>query len=124
MVKERIQGMRKGTTDVPNWTHSFRVRDALIPGDLSHEAVLGGMLHDIVEDGNTSLKELHDMGFPDRVVALVDLCSHDTSVVESDARWVKMITRLVDAKDGEAWAIKVADLIGNLHSCHTMPEVK
>lgn len=29
LVKERITGFRKGTTDIPNWTHSFHVRDAL-----------------------------------------------------------------------------------------------
>ena len=122
LVKERIQGMRKGTIDVPNWTHSFHVRDALIATDFAHEVVLSGMLHDIVEDGNTSLSDLHGMGFPDRVVALVDLCSHDMAVVGSEARWLKMMGRLVDAGDRDAWAIKVADITDNLRSCHTMPE--
>ena len=122
LVKERIKGMRKGTADIPNWTHSFHVRDALIVGDFSHEVVLGGMLHDIVEDGNTSIDNLRELGFSERVLKLVDLCSHDSQVKESEARWVKMIVRLVDAKDRDAWAIKVADIIDNLRSCHTMPK--
>lgn len=124
LVKERITGFRKGTIDDPNWEHSFRVRDILHEHDYSYEVLLGGLLHDIIEDGNTSLKDLADMGFPDRVVELVDLCSHYMSVVGSEARWTKMMARLVDAKDGDAWAIKIADIIDNLRSCHTMPEDK
>ena len=124
LVKERITGMRKGTTDVPNWTHSLRVRDVLQAQGFNAETVLGGLLHDIVEDGNASLDDLRTLGFSKRVIDLVDLCSHDQTVTGSEARWVKMVARLSNVNDRDAWAIKLADLIDNLRSCHTMPEEK
>ena len=39
-----------------------------------------------------------------------------------DARWTKMIARLIDTQDKDAWAIKCADLLDNYASSHTMPE--
>lgn len=124
LVKERITGFRKGTTDVPNWTHSLRVRDTLQRYGYSEDVILAGLLHDIVEDGNTSLEELKEIGFSENVVHLVDLCSHNLSIVGSEARWMTMMARLVTANNPSAWAIKLADIIDNLHSCHTMPPEK
>lgn len=122
LVKGCIQGMRKGTTNIPNWTHSFRVRDALRTHEFSNDVVLAGLLHDTIEDGNISIDNLRGVGFSDHVVVLVDLCSHDPTVVGGEARWIKMVARLVDAKNQDAWAIKIADITDNLRSCHTMPE--
>jgi len=122
LVKERITGFRKGTTDVPNWTHSLRVRDALQKHGFSEDVIMAGLLHDIVEDGNTSLEELKELGFSEAVIQLIDLCSHNQSVAGTEARWLTMMARLTAAHNPSAWAIKLADLIDNLHSCHTMPE--
>lgn len=122
LVQTRILGMRKGTSDVPNWTHSFHVRDILRSHNFSDEVVLAGLLHDIVEDGNTSFDDLHEMGFSERVVALVDLCSHDMAMQDGDLRWRKMMARLEEAGDADAWAIKVADITDNLRSSNTLPE--
>ncbi len=124
LVIERIGGFRKGTTDIPNWIHSVHVQSALQRHGFSDEVVMAGLLHDIVEDGNTSLDDLRSMGFSSRVIALVDLCSHDQTVVGSEARWITMMARLIDAHDQDAWAIKIADITDNLRSCHTMPEDK
>jgi (p)ppGpp synthase/HD superfamily hydrolase len=79
------------------------------------EVVLAGLLHDIVEDGNTSLKELAALGFSSRTVQLVDLSSHDDAIFDKDERWAQMVYRLEEAHDSEAWAVKVCDLIDNLH---------
>lgn len=122
LVQSRIQGFRKGTTDVPNWTHSFHVRDALVKFGFPEEVCLAGLLHDIVEDGDVTFDELRTQGFSERVVHLVDLCSHDKSIPDGDGRWVKMLARLVDARDKDAWAIKIADITDNLRSCHTMSD--
>lgn len=122
LVQTHILGFRKGTTDVPNWTHSFRVRDILVSHGFSDEVCLAGLLHDIVEDGNVSLQRLKDEGFSDRVVELVDLCSHDNELVGGEVRWVNMMARLARVGDADAWAIKMADLTDNLRSCHTMSE--
>jgi (p)ppGpp synthase/HD superfamily hydrolase len=90
----------------------------------SEQVVLAGLPHDIVEDGDFSTDKLLARGFVQEVVALVDLCSHDSTVSGSEARWVKMISRLIDANSREAWAIKIADITSNLRSCHTMPVEK
>lgn len=120
LVQTRIPGMRKGTTDKPAYTHSFHVRDLLEEHGYSPEVCLAGLLHDIVEDGGVSLEELRAAGFSECVVRLVDLCSHDASIEGTDARWVVMIARLVQAGDSDAWAIKVADLVDNLMDSGTM----
>ena len=120
LVLTRIPGMRKGTTDKPAYTHSFHVRDLLEEHGYGFDVCLAGLLHDIVEDGGVSLAELRAAGFSERVVGLVDLCSHDASIEGNDARWVVMIARLVQADDSDAWAIKVADLLDNLRDSGTM----
>jgi len=121
LVTERIPGFRKGTSDVPAFTHSISVSDSLQKIGCTWDVHIAGLLHDIVEDGDTALEELKELGFSDRTVALVDLCSHDESVQGGEARWVKMIARLVEANDLDAWTIKLADILDNLRSCHTMP---
>jgi len=122
LVTERIPGFRKGTSDVPAYIHSINVADSLQKIGCTWDVHLAGLLHDIVEDGDTSLQELKRFGFSDRTIELVDLCSHDKSVQGGDARWVKMIARLVERNDQDAWVIKLADILDNLRSCHTMPE--
>jgi (p)ppGpp synthase/HD superfamily hydrolase len=120
LIQTRIPGFRKGT-DVPAYTHSEHVYDMLVRYGLSEEICLAGLLHDVIEDGDTSLEELSSLGFSDRTVELVSLCTHDmTSSEGGDALWVKMIARLIDAKDRGAWLIKLADLFDNAQSADTM----
>ncbi len=114
LISERIPGTRKGALEAA-WIHSRRVSERLARHGYKLEVVLAGLLHDIVEDGNTSLKELLDLGFSSRTVQLVDLSSHDNAVIDKDERWAQMVLRLEQAGDSEAWAIKVCDLIDNLH---------
>jgi len=120
LVQTRIPGMRKGTTDKAAYTHSFHVRDLLEEHGYGPEVCLAGLLHDIVEDGGVSLEELRAAGFSERVVRLVNLCSHDAAIEGTDARWVVMMARLVQVGDSDAWAIKVADLVDNLRDSGTM----
>ncbi len=100
----------------------FHVRDLLVEHGYGPEVCLAGLLHDIVEDGGVSLGELRAAGFGERVVELVDLCTHDASIEGNDARWIVMMARLVQAGDSDAWAIKVADLADNLRDSGTMEE--
>jgi (p)ppGpp synthase/HD superfamily hydrolase len=120
LIQTRIPGFRKGT-DVPAYSHSEHVYDILVKYGLAEEICLAGLLHDVIEDGDTSLDELTALGFSDRTVALVSLCTHDMTSSESgDARWVKMIARLIEANDRAAWLIKLADLFDNAQSADTM----
>jgi (p)ppGpp synthase/HD superfamily hydrolase len=114
LISERIPGTRKGSLEAA-WVHSKRVAERLTRHGYAQEVVLAGLLHDIVEDGNTSLKELLQLGFSSRTVQLVDLSSHDDAIFDKDVRWAQMVYRLERANDSDAWAVKVCDLIDNLH---------
>ncbi len=114
LIAERIPGTRKGALEAA-WVHSQRVSERLARHGYKLEVVLAGLLHDIVEDGNTSLKELSDLGFSSRTVHLIDLSSHDDAIIDKDERWAQMVFRLEKAGDSDAWAVKVCDLIDNLH---------
>ncbi len=83
---------------------------------------LAALLHDIVEDGNTSLEELVEMGFTRRIVELVYLCSHNTKVENKTERWTLMMAKLTEARDEEAWCIKLIDLSDNLKQSRGLSE--
>lgn len=119
LVQARIPGFRKGS-DIPAYTHSLRVRDILLAHGFDSETCIAGLLHDVIEDSDVTFDELKTLEFSDRVIALVDLCSHDETIKTGDARWMKMMARLVDANDVHAWAIKLADILDNVRSCGTM----
>lgn len=118
LVKERIQGERKGLPGEPNYKHSIRVYEKV--SELHHwddpdmEMFLAALLHDIVEDGNTSYRELVDMGFSRKTVELVYLCTHDSAIENPAERWTLMIAKLIEARSEEAWCIKLIDLADNL----------
>ena len=114
LINDRIPGTRKGALEAA-WIHSRRVSERLERHGYGLEVILAGLLHDIVEDGNTSLQELSDLGFSSRTVHLIDLSSHDDAILDKDERWAQMVFRLEQAQDSEAWAVKVCDLIDNLH---------
>lgn len=118
LVKERIQGTRKGLPDELNYLHSFRVMDMVSAhhhwDDPDYHLFTAALLHDIVEDGGVSFEELENMGFTARTIELVRLCSHRMDIKNSTERWVLMIAKLVRAKDEDAWRIKMADLVDNL----------
>ncbi len=115
LVKAKIQGSRKGLPSIPAYEHSIRVGELIrdMKGSTSDTA-LAALLHDIVEDGGVSLSELKTLGYSDETVRLVDLCTHDISIKDSDVRWVCMVARLAKANDPDAWAIKLADIYDNL----------
>lgn len=121
LVKDNITGHRKGLPDVPAYEHSLRVGELIRKqeGWVSNLA-LAALLHDIMEDGGISLEELKNRGFNDEIVHLVDLCSHDLSISDSNARWVNMVARLTNEGNKDAWAIKLADIYDNLHECHML----
>lgn len=121
LVKTRILGTRKGSEE-PAFQHSLRVAQKIRELGFPDEVILAAMLHDIIEDGATSADELASLGFSPRTVDLVKLCSHDDAIEGGDARWVKMMAGLIDARDAEAWSIKCADLNDNLQSSHLLSD--
>lgn len=121
LIQARIPGTRKGS-NTPAYLHSVRVSELLRDHGYDETLQLAGMLHDIVEDGNTSLEELHTMGYPARVVELVDLASHDPMILEKYPRWAAMMKRLLASGDLDAFALKLADYTDNLSECLQMTD--
>jgi (p)ppGpp synthase/HD superfamily hydrolase len=67
----------------PYIEHQRAVAAALVEhGD---EAVMAGLLHDVVEDCGVTLDQLRAMGYPERVVAAVDSVSHRDGEAYLDA---------------------------------------
>ena len=118
LVEERILGERKGLPGEANFKHSLRVHE--IVSRLHHwddpdmEMFIAALLHDIVEDGDTSFEELVEMGFSRKTVELVHLCTHDAEIENPTERWTLMIAKLIEARSEEAWCIKLIDLADNL----------
>jgi len=122
LVKERIIGHRKGLPDMPNFIHSFRVAELLKKYRSNETVQLAGLLHDIVEDGGMTFEELVGLGFPEEVLDLVRLCTHDMSVSQKDLRWILMLIKLVRADSTNAWVIKLADVFDNIQDAHALSE--
>lgn len=64
------------------------------------------LLHDVVEDTDTTLEQLRSYGFPERVIEGVRLMTHEEDTDYFD--YVRMIKNNPDAK-----AVKLADLEHN-----------
>lgn len=84
----------------------------------SEDIQYAGLLHDIVEDGDYTLDQLRELGYSERTVELVDFSTFDLEMGETMESWLKMMERLVEIDDKDAWAVKLADLADNLTECH------
>lgn len=116
LVKEKILGDRKGLIGEPNYMHSVRVHEIVsqLNEKVDEDLSLAALLHDVVEDGNVSFDELKKLGYSERTINLIKLCTHDVSIENNIERWVDMIHKLIKAKNKEAWYIKIIDISDNL----------
>ena len=129
LVKERITWFRKWTDDIPNYTHSLNVRDLLRSHWFDETVQMAWLLHDIIEDWNTTLQELTEMWYSQEVLTLVDLATHDVTLenpTDEDKfqRRKNMMKRLEEANNKSAWAVKLADICDNVNQCHLMPNLE
>lgn len=122
LVISKIKWNRKGL-DIPTYTHSFRVSELLKKYWLSDDVVLAWLLHDIIEDSDTTIDDLKRLWYSERVISLVCLCSHDKNNPDKFWRRRDMIDKLIKAGDTDAWAIKLADISDNLTECHLLSPV-
>ena len=60
--------MRKGGNDVPYIAHPIAVASILKANNATTEAVLGGLLHDVVEDTPVTLKEIGELSLFCKIV--------------------------------------------------------
>ena len=120
LVRTRIQGTRKGSK-IPAYRHSLNVASTLKRHGFQEDTVVAGMLHDVVEDSPVTFDDLMNMGFSERTLRIVKLVTHDSAISSGTVRWVRMISRLIDANDAEAWTVKLADTLDNFRSSEHLP---
>jgi len=121
LVKSTILWTRKGTEDIPNYLHSLRVNESLKKYNFDEDTQMAWLLHDIIEDGWMTFEELKELGYSDEILHLVDLATHDMTINDSMEKRQKMLKRLMEENNKNAWAIKLADISDNLLECHLMP---
>lgn len=74
----------------------------------SQEEMTAAVLHDVVEDSDTTLDDLRAHGFPEKILQAVDLLTHDKSAMSYD----EYVRRL--KPNPIARKIKLADLQHNM----------
>lgn len=89
-------------TDMPYVFHPFHLAEQM-DDEISTVCAL---LHDVVEDSDTTLDDLRIKGFPDEVIEVLALLTHDENVSYMD--YVREIK-----KNPVATKVKIADLTHN-----------
>ncbi len=102
-VAYRVHKGQKDKYGMPYLLHPIRVMQR-VENETEQCAAL---LHDVVEDSPTTLDDLREEGFPERVVELVDLLSR-----REDESYAEYIARL--EHDAGARRLKLADLEDNM----------
>jgi (p)ppGpp synthase/HD superfamily hydrolase len=109
--------LRKGT-DLPYVTHPVHVSIILMRHGFGEDLAIAGLLHDVVEDTDTSLA-LIAAEFGDDVARLVEAVSETKSADGAELPWeqrkAEKLAHLQSAGPDVA-ALKAADAIHNLHS--------
>ena len=89
-------------TGLPYVFHPFHLAEQM-DDEISTVCAL---LHDVVEDTETTIADLGQMGFPKEVLDVIELLTHDNAVPYMD--YVKNISKHPIAKK-----VKIADLLHN-----------
>lgn len=89
-------------TGLPYVFHPFHLAEQM----QDEISTVCALLHDVVEDTDITLSDLADMGYPDEVIEVLRLLTHDPSVPYMD--YVAKI-----AENQVAKRVKIADLTHN-----------
>lgn len=113
---------RKGAAAEPYINHLAQVARLLAEATGGHDVVLvlGGLLHDAIEDTDTTLEQLED-AFGPEVAALVAEVSDDKTLPRSERKRLQVET--ARRKSTRAKMIKLADKTSNLRSLIDSPPV-
>jgi (p)ppGpp synthase/HD superfamily hydrolase len=103
---------RNGSGGMAYIHHPVAVAELLAESDFGEEAVAAALLHDVVEDSETSVEELA-AAFGQPVARLVEALTDDESI-ESYERRKDEHRRRVAAAGGAALAIYAADKLSNV----------
>jgi (p)ppGpp synthase/HD superfamily hydrolase len=96
----------------PYINHAIRVSEAA--AKYSEDAAIVGMLHDVIEDSDTTFEDLEKAGFDYTICWALSLCTHADS--ESYLEYILEIKKYANCRDGQiAMAVKLADIEDNLN---------
>jgi (p)ppGpp synthase/HD superfamily hydrolase len=108
--------VRNGSGGMPYIEHPAAVAARLDSHGYGEEVLAAALLHDVVEDSETTVEELREQ-FGDRVAELVSALSDDESIDDYRARKDEHRSR-VRRFDGDAFAIYGADKLTNSSTLH------
>ncbi len=105
---------RKGEIAAPYINHPLAVANRLAEAGLEHdtELLMAAVLHDVVEDTETTPEELRAL-FGERVAAIVMEVSDDKSMKETERK--EHAVRCIAGKSEAARLVKLTDLIANIY---------
>lgn len=110
--------MRRETEPLPYITHLFSVALLVAEDGASDDVVTAALLHDTIEDTNTTREEIV-AAFNERVAVLVESVSEPKEVGGKKLTWREKkehyLARLVDSSD-DAVLIAIADKVDNIES--------
>lgn len=103
--------VRNGSGGMPYIEHPKMVAERLGAAGYADEVLAAGLLHDVVEDSDTTVEELRER-FGEEVAALVATLSDDEAIESYRERKQEHRQRIEDV-DGDALAIYAADKLTN-----------
>lgn len=91
----------------PYWTHPVQVAETgkkKFKNEFTHDAYIIALIHDVIEDTKYDENDLKTIGFPDRIIDAVKLCTKDKSL-----SYAKNIQRIIDSGNRVAMMVKWSD---------------
>jgi (p)ppGpp synthase/HD superfamily hydrolase len=107
---------RNGSGGLPYIEHPRMVAATLAAHDYAEAVLAAALLHDVVEDSDTTVEQLR-AAFGDEIADLVATLSDDESIEDYRERKEEHRAR-VTAVDGDAFPIYAADKLTNLKTIH------
>ncbi len=123
---EKHEGQRRASGE-PYFIHPLQVAETLIDMQMDHESVIAALLHDVLEDTETSREEMRRL-FGETVESLVEGVTK-ISIVKAKRKSiqeVESIRKMLFAmtKDIRIIIIKLADKLHNMNTLEHLPEQK
>jgi (p)ppGpp synthase/HD superfamily hydrolase len=111
--KAHLGQFRKGT-DIPYIAHPMAVAVILAEAGATTDAVIAGILHDVVEDSCFTLEEV-ERTFGNRVRTLVEASSEPDKSLPWEARKAHTLESLQEV-DRDIWLTVLADKLNNIRT--------
>jgi len=108
--------LRKGT-NIPYIVHPIGVMEILMHAGASNYAIVAGILHDTLEDTDTTYEELRK-AFGKRIADIVHACSETDKSQPWERRKIAALDALSKCRDKDVLAVIFADKTHNLQSIH------